>query len=41
MLREMSEQNIIIVNIHNISTKTKLTNALTKKGASTKKLLDF
>ena len=37
----MSEQNIIIVNIHNISTKTKLTNALTKKGASTKKLLDF
>ena len=30
-----------ITNIHNISTKNQLANALTKKGASTKELLDL
>ena len=31
----------ITTNIHNISTKTQLANALTKKGASTKEVLDL
>ena len=36
----MFEQKII-TNIHNISTKNQLVNALTKKGASAKELLDL
>ena len=40
MLREMFEQKLI-TNIRNISTKNQLANALTKKGASTKELLDL
>ena len=40
MLREMFEWKII-TNIHNITTKNQLANALTKKGASTKELLDL
>ena len=40
MLREMFEQKII-TNIHNINTKTQLANALAKKGASIKELLDL
>ena len=40
ILKEMFEQKII-TNIHNISTKNQLANALTKKGTSTKELLDL
>ena len=40
MLREMFEWKII-TNVHNITTKNQLANALTKKGASTKELLDL
>ena len=40
ILKEMFEQKII-TNIHNISTKNQLANALTKKDTSTKELLDL
>ena len=40
MLREIFERKII-TNIHNISTKTQLANALTKRGVSTKELLEL
>ena len=39
-LGEVFERKII-KNIHNTSTKTNLANALTKKGASTKEILDL